>query len=268
MAKSDTAGAQQAGDARGGAQKGGDRQGGDQKGGGDRRATWQKSLVRDYFEAICIAVIFALFVRTFVVQAFKIPSSSMEKNLLVGDHILVNKYAYGPRPAWLEKLLPYRAIEHGDVIVFKYPEDARRDFIKRVVGIGGDSIEIRRGQVVRNGEPLDETGYVHIQPRAGGDPELAMAGDNHTAQVPAGNYFMMGDNRLNSEDSRYWGTVRDSYIKGKALLIYWSFDVPDQHRKTESRGDATIWAKLKSLGYTFVHFFTETRWSRTFRVIH
>src|SRR5687768_18601764 len=114
---------------------------------------YKKSVLREYFEAIVLAVILALFFRTFVVEAFKIPSSSMEDNLLIGDHILVNKFAFGVRPDWLEGVLPYREVEPEDVIVFKYPRDATKDYIKRVVAKGGDEVAIRAGQVVKNGVP-------------------------------------------------------------------------------------------------------------------
>jgi len=232
----------------------------------------KKSAVRDYFESICIAVIFALFVRTFVVQAFKIPSSSMENNLLVGDHILVNKFALAPRPSWLEGILPYRDLDREDVIVFKYPKDARRDFIKRVIGKGGDRILIRNGRVIRNDEILDED-YIYIKPPGGHDmdPRLLEATVRSENRGPWAigddQYFMMGDNRLNSEDSRFWGTAPRSYVKGNALLIYWSFDVPEQRRPAEAEPDAPPADKASNLWYTLWNFPTRTRWSRTFKLV-
>jgi signal peptidase I len=195
---------------------------------------FRKSIVREYFESICVAVILAFFVRTFVVQAFKIPSGSMEPNLLIGDHLLVNKFVFAPTMTALERtLLPIDPIRRGDIIVFKYPEDPSRDFIKRVIGLPGDTIEMRNKKVYVNGKPLDEP-YAHfIYPPdtssgSGGlstpdaedrDPLRAFP----SMMVPAGNYFMMGDNRDNSEDSRYWGFMPREYVKGKALFVYFSF---------------------------------------------
>ncbi|HSN88609.1 MAG TPA: signal peptidase I, partial [Thermoanaerobaculia bacterium] len=130
----------------------------------DRRAVdaHDKSIFREYLEALLIAVVFATFARTYVVQAFKIPSGSMEQNLLVGDHILVNKFVYGPTASTLEeKLLPVRPVRHGDVVVFKYPDDPKRDFIKRCVGLPGERVEIRERILHLNGEPVDEEGYTY-----------------------------------------------------------------------------------------------------------
>jgi signal peptidase I len=175
-------------------------------------------------------VILAFFVRTFVVQAFKIPSGSMEPNLLIGDHLLVNKFVFAPTLTSLERtLLPIDPIRRGDIIVFKYPEDPTRDFIKRVIGLPGDTIEMHNKKVYVNGKPLDEP-YAHFiyPPDEGGSG----APDTETADllrefapmtVPADNYFMMGDNRDNSQDSRYWGFMPRDYVKGKALFVYFSF---------------------------------------------
>jgi signal peptidase I len=229
---------------------------------------WKKSTLRDYFESICIAVIFALFVRTFVFQAFKIPSSSMEDGLLVGDHILVNKFAYAPPPPGLRKLLPYREVRPGDVVVFKYPKDPRRDFIKRVIGVGGDTIAMEERKVIRNRRPLDEP-YVYIKlppsvPPSYTRPEWE---EMREVKVRPGEYFVMGDNRLNSEDSRFWGTVPGSHVKGKAELIYWSFDVPDWMKVDEVNPAAPLENKARGRGYTVLHFLDKTRWSRTFKLV-
>ena len=191
---------------------------------------FRKSVVREWVESICVAVILAFFVRTFVVQAFKIPSGSMEPNLLIGDHLLVNKFVFAPTLTSLERtLLPIDPIRRGDIIVFKYPEDPTRDFIKRVIGLPGDTIEMHNKKVYVNGKPLDEP-YAHFSypPDEGGSG----APDTETADllrefapmtVPADNYFMMGDNRDNSQDSRYWGFMPRDYVKGKALFVYFSF---------------------------------------------
>jgi signal peptidase I len=192
--------------------------------------TFRKSTLREYFESVCVAVILAFFVRTFVVQAFKIPSGSMEPNLLIGDHLLVNKFVFAPTLTALERtLLPIDPIRRGDIIVFKYPEDPTRDFIKRVIGLPGDMIEMRNKKVYVNGTPLDEP-YVHFidPPDEGGSsaPDVFSGDLLRTFQpmtVPDGNYFMMGDNRDNSQDSRYWGFMPREYVKGKALFVYFSF---------------------------------------------
>ena len=188
--------------------------------------TFRKSVVREYFESIVIAVIMALFIRTFVVQAFKIPTGSMEPNLLVGDHLLVNKFAFapgGPERA----LLPTRDIRRGDIVVFKYPEDPERDFIKRVIGLPGETIELKNHLVHVNGKALDEP-YAHFLPRPEGGSFAEMTGDVRDTYgpvtVPADGYFVMGDNRDNSQDSRYWGFLPRDLVKGRALFIYWSFE--------------------------------------------
>ncbi len=228
-----------------------------------------RSTSREYYEAILIAVIFALFVRTFVVQAFKIPSGSMEDNLLVGDHILVDKVAYGPhsgRP-W-DRVLPYRDLDHGDVVVFKWPEDPTRDFIKRCIGLPGETIEIRDGAVSIDGRPRVEQPEVFFKEHDGGrdNPHASMSLPNRDNfrpyPIPEKSYFMMGDNRDRSYDSRFWGTVPRDYVKGKALLVYWSFDSPPQ-----GPNNPTIGETLKQLGDVAIHFFSKTRWSRTFRII-
>ena len=193
-------------------------------------AGFRKSPVREYFESVCVAVILAFFVRTFVVQAFKIPTGSMENNLLIGDHLLVNKFVFAPTLTSIEKmLLPIDPIRRGDIIVFKYPEDPSRDFIKRVIGLPGDTIEMRNKKVSVNGKPLDEP-YVHFlyppDDGASGAPDVE-DGDRRESfplmTVPADKYFMMGDNRDNSQDSRWWGFLDRDHVKGKALFIYFSF---------------------------------------------
>jgi len=187
---------------------------------------YRKSTAREYFESICVAVILALFVRTFIVQAFKIPTGSMENNLLIGDHLLVNKFVFAPtRTALEDTLLPIDPIRRGDIIVFKYPEEPERDFIKRVIGLPGDTLELRQKRVYINGTRLDEP-YVHylIPPdEESGGGEFDVRVQYGPVTVPAAHYFMMGDNRDNSQDSRYWGFMPQEYIKGKALFVYFSF---------------------------------------------
>jgi signal peptidase I len=231
---------------------------------------FRKSTVREYFESIVIAVILALFIRTFVVQAFKIPTGSMENNLLIGDHLLVNKFVFGPTESRLERtLLPIGTVRRDDIIVFKYPEEPERDFIKRIIGLPGETVQLREKKVYINGKPLDEP-FVHfLEPPTFVPPELREVTSFDVRErygpvtVPANQYFVMGDNRDNSEDSRYWGFLPRDYIKGKALVIYWSYDAgPGDDDESAGTGDT-----LKGLGSVFVHFFTRTRWDREFHQI-
>ena len=183
----------------------------------------KKSTFREYAEAAVIAIILALFIRTFVVQAFKIPSGSMEPTLLVGDHILVNKFLYGIKIPFINKtLIPISEPERGDVIVFIYPVDRSKDFIKRVIGLPGDEIRIADHTIYVNGEPYkDEHGYYS-------DAERGLAGKGKENSfgpitVPEDHLFVMGDNRNHSYDSRFWGFVPMEDVKGKAFIIYWSW---------------------------------------------
>ena len=224
---------------------------------------FKKSVVREYFESIVIAVILALFIRTFVVQAFKIPTGSMEPNLLIGDHLLVNKLVFGPTASRLERLLlPIREPKRGDIVVFKYPEEPDRDFIKRVIGLPGETVELREKKVYVNGTPLDEP-YAHFMRPPGASPELHEltsfdVRDRYgPVTVPADHLFVMGDNRDNSQDSRYWGFLPRGYVKGKALVIYWSYE----GGREDYQDQGTV-ATLRGFGSVFVHFFTRTRWDR------
>jgi signal peptidase I len=185
----------------------------------------KKSVAREYFESLVIAVILALFVRTWVFQAFQIPTGSMEKNLLIGDHLIVNKMVFAPTVSAIERaILPDRPIQRGDVVVFKYPEEPDRDFIKRVIGLPGDRLELHRKRVYINGQPLDDPWAQYLSPPStDGPPQVGNKSEEFgPVTVPADQYFMMGDNRDNSQDSRYWGFLPKSYVKGKALFIYFS----------------------------------------------
>jgi signal peptidase I len=228
--------------------------------------TFKKSTIREYFESIVIAVILALFVRTWVVQAFKIPTGSMENNLLIGDHLLVNKFVFGPSPTPVERaVLPVRDIRRGDVIVFKYPDDPERDFIKRVIGLPGETVEMRNKKMYINGNPLDEP-YVHFLEPASNAAEVTsydVRENYHLVRVPEGQYFVMGDNRDNSQDSRYWGFLPRANIKGRALMIYWSYEAGREEYVEEGIGP-TI---RRTVGVV-THFFTRTRWERLFHQIH
>ena len=223
--------------------------------------TFKKSTAREYFESIVIAVILALFVRTWAVQAFKIPTGSMENNLLIGDHLLVNKFVFGPASGE-RVLLPMRDIRRQDIVVFKYPDEPERDFIKRVIGLPGETVELRNKKVYINGQPLDEP-YVHFLEPASHSQEITSFDVRERygpVRVPEGQYFVMGDNRDNSQDSRYWGFLPRSYIKGRALMIYWSFDTG-----SDRNADANALSRMLSV---VTHFFTRTRWERIFRQIH
>ena len=228
--------------------------------------SFKKSVVREYFESIVIAVILALFVRTWVVQAFKIPTGSMENNLLIGDHLLVNKFVFGPTPLAIGRaVLPVRSIRRGDIIVFKYPEEPERDFIKRVIGLPGETIELKNKKVHVNGQPIDEP-YVHFLSPPANDYQEVTSFDVRErfgpVTVPSDSYFVMGDNRDNSQDSRYWGFLPKGYVKGKALVIYWSYESGREDYMDEGLG-----ASIKRLGSVVTHFFTKTRWERLFRQI-
>jgi signal peptidase I len=232
--------------------------------------TYKKSTVREYFESICIAVILALFIRTFVVQAFKIPTGSMENNLLIGDHLLVNKFVYGATLSSIEeKILPIDPVRRQEVVVFKYPEEPERDFIKRVIGLPGETIELRNKKVFVNGQPLDEP-YVHFLEPPGdgrpGDPDYTdfdVRRQYGPVTVPPNHYFVMGDNRDNSQDSRYWGFLPREYVKGKALMIYWSYEADREDYQQSGLGE-----QVGGIFSTVTHFFTRTRWSRLLHQIH
>jgi signal peptidase I len=183
-----------------------------------------KSRLRENIEAIGVAVILALFIRTFVVQAFKIPSGSMKETLQIGDHILVNKFIYGVKMPFLQfTLIPLKNPQRGDIVVFEFPEDKDKDFIKRVVGVAGDVVEVRNKQVWVNGALQQGSFIVNSDPHV--FPGNLQPRDNFgPATVPGHSLFVMGDNRDHSYDSRYWGFVDLKAVKGKAFIIYWSWD--------------------------------------------
>jgi len=202
-----------------------------------------KSVVREYVEAIVVAVLLALFVRTFIVQAFKIPSGSMLPTLQIGDHLLVSKFSYGVRlPVIGTSLISRQGPAQGDVVVFRFPRDRSLDYIKRVVAIGGDTIEVRDKQVFLNGQQV-ENPHAHFTTR---EIMSAAAGprDNFgPVTVPDGKIFVMGDNRDNSYDSRFWGFVDLQDVLGKALIIYWSWDV-DKSLFSIDRYTSIRWDRL------------------------
>jgi signal peptidase I len=214
--------------------------------------TFKKSVAREYLESLVVAFILATFIRTFVVQAFKIPTGSMENNLLIGDHLLV------------DALMGKKPIQRGHVVVFKYPEDPTRDFIKRVIGLPGETVEIRGKRVSIDGKPLDES-YVHFlePPLRPEDPEYGVRSDGRgddygPKTVPEGHLFVMGDNRDNSKDSRYWGFLPADQVKGRALMVYWSYEAS---REEYHRTGYVEWVQ------DTLAAFGKTRWRRFFHLI-
>jgi signal peptidase I len=228
---------------------------------------FRKSVFREYLESIVVAVVLALFIRTFAVQAFKIPTGSMEPNLLIGDHLLVNKLVYSPSLGRFEDVLfGKRPIRRGHVVVFKYPEEPTRDFIKRVIGLPGETVEIRNKQVFIDGTALDEP-YAHFieAPLRPDDPEWIPRGDSGRDNwgphvVPSGRVLVLGDNRDNSRDGRYWADpfLAMDQVKGRALLVYWSYEAT---KEEYHRTGAVEWVR------DTLSAFGRTRWKRFFHVI-
>lgn len=190
----------------------------------EKGAARKKSGLRENVEAILVAIVLALFIRTFVVQAFKIPSGSMKDTLLIGDHILVNKFIYGVKAPFIQKtIVPIADPKRGDIIVFEFPEDPDKDFIKRVVAVAGDTVSVRDKQVYVNGKRIEDDFAKHTDPHL--IPGAMQPRDNFgPVTVPDDSLFVMGDNRDHSYDSRFWGFVDLEAVKGKAFIIYWSWD--------------------------------------------
>ena len=237
----------------------------------ERESPTKKSTVREYYEALLIAIIFVNFVRIFAFQAFKIPTGSMEDNLKVGDHIIVNKFIYGANASpGVEKLFPLRPISRGDIVVFRYPENPETDYVKRVVGLPGDRITIESKKLLINGKPVEEPYVVHTDDqvipdqRQGMLPEPWRSRDHYGPfTVPPGQYFAMGDNRDHSYDSRYWGPVPRELIKGRAFMVYWSFEPVVRPLSS----GATAAERVRELFSVVRHFFSRTRWRRSFFII-
>lgn len=230
-------------------------------------------------QSLLSTVIIAIFVITFVVQAFQIPSESMEDTLLIGDYLLVDKQRYGSIDD--ATLLPYRRVRRGDIIVFKYPINPSQHFVKRVIGVPGDRLRLIDRKVYLNGRSVPEPYVRHtalshdiyrdefpqvdrLVPGLTGKwwTEMKKLVEDNQLIVPEGNYFVMGDNRDESSDSRYWGFVPRENIVGRPLLIYWSVRSRDQDLAISSTGD-----KLFHFAYALTHLFQITRWDRTFRVV-
>jgi signal peptidase I len=231
-------------------------------------------------QSVAGTVIIAVFVVTFLAQAFTIPSESMEQTLLTGDYLLVDKLCYGT--GFWDRLLPYRKIRRGDVVVFHYPVNPAQDFVKRVVALPGDRVRLIDKRVFVNGSPLQERYVQYITgvrnfyrddfprtdaPDYGVDAkwwkQMPKLVEDHQLIVPEGNYFVLGDNRDDSQDSRYWGFVPRENIIGRPLVIYWSSGTAS----TDLTGSPTAGDRLYHLAYAVTHVFQTTRWGRTFRLV-
>lgn len=246
----------------------------------------EQTTLSEYIESLLVTVILALFGTSFIVQAFKIPSASMEGTLLIGDHLLVNKFVFGGEGAWYEKLLPYRELKHGDLIVFKYPYLDHPYYVKRLIGMPGDRVKIVDQQVYINGQPLNEP-YVTHDPAVTYDPfnysfpplrdqmipfnvvsewrpELRKYVVDDAMVVPPGKYFAMGDNRDHSQDSRYWGFVDREAIMGRPFLIYWSVTATSADYSSSS----TFGDRLHGIFETIKHLPTRSRWNRMLHTVH
>ena len=244
----------------------------------------EKILTGDWpatIQSVAGTVAIAVFVVTFLTQAFTIPSESMEQTLLIGDYLLVDKLCYGDGGIW-SRLLPYHKIRRGDVVVFHYPVNPAQDFVKRVVALPGDRVRLINKRVFINGDPQDES-YVQFitnlrnpyrddfprtdSPDYGVDAkwwkEMPKLVENHQLIVPEDHYFVLGDNRDDSQDSRYWGFVPRENIIGRPLLIYWS----SGNSNNDLSGSPTAGDRLYHLAYAVTHVFQMTRWGRTFRLV-
>jgi signal peptidase I len=227
-----------------------------------------RSVVREYFEALLVAGIFLSFTNTFVLKTFYIPSGSMEDTLLIGDHLFVNRYIYGSSPdgVW-GRLLPSRPVTRGDVAVFRSPEDPRIDLVKRCVALGNDHVQMIDKYLYLNEQRVDDSAYAvrrdrHVYSIDSTNSQGKRRDNWGPVVVPRGSYFCMGDNRDHSYDSRFWGTVPSAFIKGRAVMVYWSFggETPD--------GSWHGWGpKLRQLLKTGIGLPTQTRWTRSFRII-
>ena len=244
----------------------------------------KRSTFAEYAESLLVTVLLALFGTTFIVQAFKIPSQSMEPTLLVGDHLLVNKFIFEGNGAWYERLLPYRPIRRGDIVVFKFPFDDHPHYVKRVIGLPGDRVRIIDQHVYVNGDSVSEPYVVHdpTYEDAFGDnfppanryfaeiglrPEWAEQILSHVRSgeliVPPDNYFVMGDNRDRSWDSRYWGFVNRRAIMGRPIMVYWSVEASSEDYVNRGFLD-----NLRAIEQNLLHLPSRTRWHRMMHEVH
>jgi len=242
----------------------------------------KKETPMEFISSMAAVLVTGLFIITFILQAFEIPSSSMEDILLIGDHVFVNREQFAPKTSWMP-ILPYRDIKRGDIVVFLSPAEPGLYVVKRIIGIPGDRIHLIDGAVYRNGEKLNEPYVMHKGPIAydpyrdnfpavppsetyNVSPEWQLLMRTHIEGqdivVPKDGYFGMGDNRDVSLDSRYWGFIPKENVIGRPMFIYWSFNTPaDQYRRTDFS------ERIGFLAHVALHFFDETRWRRTFRIV-
>jgi signal peptidase I len=243
----------------------------------------QRETTVEFLASLAAVLVTGLFIITFILQAFEIPSSSMEDTLLIGDHVFVNREQFAPKTSWVGPMLPYRDIKRADIVVFLSPAEPGLYVVKRIIGIPGDHIHLIDGAVYRNGEKLTEPYVMHKGPvpydpyrdnfpavppseAYNVSPEWQLLMRTHVEGgdivVPQDSYFGMGDNRDVSLDSRYWGFIPKENVIGRPMFIYWSFNTPaDQYRHTDFS------ERIGFLAHVVFHFFDETRWRRTFRVV-
>lgn len=242
----------------------------------------------EFLASLAGVLVTGLFIITFIVQAFEIPSASMEDTLLIGDHVFVNRVQFSPGTPWVGPIVPYRQIHRGDIVVFLSMDPATPELyiVKRIIGIPGDRIHLRDGVVYRNGEKLNESYVIHSQqdsdfsyntyrdnfpsvspadqPNVIPDWKLTMQShiENGEIVVPPNSYFGMGDNRDVSLDSRYWGFISRTHVIGRPMFIYWSFETPPHQYEQTAIGQ-----RLSFLAHVIIHFFDETRWKRTLKAV-
>jgi signal peptidase I len=242
----------------------------------------QRETTVEFLASLASVLVTGLFIITFIVQAFEIPSSSMENTLLIGDHVFVDRIKFAPKTSWIDHINPYREIHHNDIVVFLSPVEPGLFVVKRIIGVPGDRIHLKDGVVYRNGEKLDEAKYVvhkrgdyspyrdnfpAVPPEYAESPpapewavsmrQYVQGGD---IVVPPNSYFGMGDNRDVSYDSRFFGFIPKENVIGQPLFIYWSFETPgDQYRKTGA------WDRVEFVSHVVIHFFDQTRWRRTLK---
>ncbi len=214
---------------------------------------------RTYFELFCETLVYVFFVMAFLLQSFVIPTGSMEDNLLIGDHLLVDKFSYSQSFGSIDALLfPQLEIKRGMIVTFKSPVEPEKEYVKRVIGLPGERIRVENNVVYINGSPLQED-YTYFKGISFGQ----YRGENmNEREIPANSYFCMGDNRWNSSDSRFWGPVHRDLIVGRPWLIYWSYE-----SDREEYVNGNLFTKIKDLALTVVHFFSKTRWERTVMLV-
>jgi signal peptidase I len=235
----------------------------------------------EFLASLAGVLVTGLFIITFILQAFEIPSSSMEDTLLIGDHLFVNREQFAPPAHWMGRLMPYREVRRDEIAVFLSPEQPGLFLVKRIIGVPGDRIHLRDGAVYRNGEKLVEPYAQHklgnFDPYRDNFPavppseirneqwkqEMPSHIEGEDIVVSPDSYFAMGDNRDNSYDSRFWGFVPRENMIGRPMFIYWSFVTPANQYEMRDMGD-----RLGFLAHIIIHFFDETRWSRTFSIVH